>query len=204
MIRAINLRKCYGQHVALDDLNLQVEPGEICCLLGANGAGKTTTINLFLNFIARTSGQALICDHDVAVHPLKTKTMLAYIPEVVSLYPSLTGHENLRFFSRLSGLRLTLPDMQTLASRVDLALAMMDKPVSAYSKGMRQKLGLAIALARQTKVLLLDEPLSGLDPKAANDVFGQLAVLLSLAVFIGWIALRNFARFSPVSVSEQG
>jgi len=91
MLQAIDLHKRYGDHVALDRLNLTVQPGEICCLLGANGAGKTTTLHLFLDFVPRTSGQALIGGEDVAAHPLRTKALLAYIPEVVTLYPALTG-----------------------------------------------------------------------------------------------------------------
>jgi ABC-2 type transport system ATP-binding protein len=169
VIQAINLRKCYGDLVALDNLNLEIGPGQICCLLGANGAGKTTTINLFLDFIPRSSGRALIADLDVAEHPLATKAQLAYIPEVVSLYPTLTGFENLRFFSRLSGLTLSRAEMLSLAARVGLASRAMSDSLRGYSKGMRQKLGLAIALARRAKVLLMDEPLSGLDPKAANE-----------------------------------
>lgn len=168
-ISAQNLEKRYGDVIALQGLTLEVGAGEICCLLGANGAGKTTTIHLFLNFITRSGGEARICGLDVSEHPLTTKALLAYIPEVVSLYPALTGYENLRFFSRLSGLQLSVAAMTTLAQRVGLEPLAMRQSLRGYSKGMRQKLGLAIALARRAKVLLLDEPLSGLDPKAANE-----------------------------------
>ncbi len=174
MLQAIDLHKRYGDVVALECLNLTVQPGEVFCMLGANGAGKTTTINLFLDFVPRTSGRALICGLDVAEQPLETKALLAYIPEVVSLYPALTGFENLRYFSRLAGLRLAEPEMAALADRVGLARAALQQRVGAYSKGMRQKLGLAIALARRAQVLLMDEPLSGLDPKAANEFTGLL------------------------------
>ena len=173
MLQAIDLHKRYGDHVALERLNLQVEPGEICCLLGANGAGKTTTLHLFLDFVPRTSGQALICGEDVAAHPLRTKALLAYIPEVVTLYPSLTGLENLEYFARLAGLRLRTDALIAEASRTGLAEDALHQRLERYSKGMRQKLGIAIALARRTPVMLLDEPLSGLDPQAANE-FSQL------------------------------
>jgi ABC-2 type transport system ATP-binding protein len=169
VLQAIDLHKRYGDVVALESLNLRVEPGEVCCLLGANGAGKTTTINLFLDFVPRTSGRALVCGLDVADHPLETKARLAYIPEVVSLYPTLTGEENLRYFPRLAGVRVAAGDALALADRVGLARQALQRPVRGYSKGMRQKLGLAIALARRAEVLLMDEPLSGLDPKAANE-----------------------------------
>jgi ABC-2 type transport system ATP-binding protein len=169
MLQAVNLHKRYGDAVALEQLNLTVEPGEICCLLGANGAGKTTTINLFLDFVPRTSGKALICGHDVVEHPLTTKTLLAYIPEVVNLYPSLTGIENLQYFADLAGLRIPSDELIAGAVRVGLGAEVMQRRLTSYSKGMRQKLGLAIALARRAKVFLLDEPLSGLDPQAANE-----------------------------------
>src|SRR5918993_5976252 len=102
MLEAVNLTKTYNGVTALDDLTLRVLPGEVFCLLGANGAGKTTTINLFLNFIAPTSGQAQIGGLNVVDHPVETKKRLAYIPEQGTLYRNLTGLENLRFFSRLA------------------------------------------------------------------------------------------------------
>src|ERR1044072_655156 len=99
MLEAINLSKSYNGAMALDALNLKIEPGEIFCLLGANGAGKTTTINLFLNFIPPTSGAAKIAGLDVVTHALETKKHLAYIPEQVMLYRNLTGVENLEYFA---------------------------------------------------------------------------------------------------------
>lgn len=174
MLQAVDLHKRYGDVIALERLNLAVEPGEICCLLGANGAGKTTTINLFLDFVPRTGGKALICGHDVVEHPLQTKALLAYIPEIVNLYPSLTGIENLQYFASLAGLRMTSDELIAGAVRVGLDEKVMQCRLTSYSKGMRQKLGLAIALARRAKVLLLDEPLSGLDPQAANEFSGLL------------------------------
>jgi ABC-2 type transport system ATP-binding protein len=169
VLQAIDLQKRYGDLVALEGLNLTVEPGEICCLLGANGAGKTTTINLFLDFVPRSSGQALICGFDVARYPLETKALLAYIPEIVNLYPTLTGLENLRYFSRLAGSRCTDTQLLAEAERVGLGQERLGQRLDGYSKGMRQKLGLAVALVRRARVLLLDEPLSGLDPRAANE-----------------------------------
>ncbi|MFK7957436.1 MAG: ABC transporter ATP-binding protein [Lysobacterales bacterium] len=169
VLEAINLSKRYADTVALDCLNLRVEPGQICCLLGANGAGKTTTIHLFLNFISRSSGQALINGIDVVEAPLKSKAQLAYIPEVVNLYGSLSGEENLRYFSELAGRKLNRAEIVDLANQVGLAESAVDQRVSTYSKGMRQKVGIAIALAKQAKALIMDEPLSGLDPKAANE-----------------------------------
>ena len=101
MLEAKQLKKTFGDFDALKGLDLKVNPGDIYCLLGANGAGKTTTINLFLNFIAPTSGTAEVCGIDVVREPLETKKLLAYIPEQVMLYGNLTALENLRYFAQL-------------------------------------------------------------------------------------------------------
>lgn len=170
MLEAVNLTKRYQGAPALDSLNLTVAPGEIFCLLGANGAGKTTTINLFLNFIEPSSGAARINGLDVTTQALDTKKFVAYIPETVMLYRHLTGVENLEYFSALAG-RTDYTREQLLAflQRVGLQLDAADRRVGTYSKGMRQKVGIAIALAKDAKALLLDEPTSGLDPKASNE-----------------------------------
>ncbi|MBX3276727.1 MAG: ABC transporter ATP-binding protein [Acidobacteria bacterium] len=170
MLEAVNLTKRYNGAVALDALNLKIEPGEIFCLLGANGAGKTTTINLFLNFIAPSSGAAKIKGLDVCAHPLETKRFLAYIPEQVMLYRNLTGLENLEYFSALAGCAdYSRERLLGFFEEVALQREAADRRVSTYSKGMRQKVGIAIALAKKAEALLLDEPTSGLDPKASNE-----------------------------------
>lgn len=170
MLEAVGLSKSYNGTAALDSLDLTIAPGEVFCLLGPNGAGKTTTINLFLDFIPRTSGSARIHGLDVAEHPLETKRRLAYIPEQVMLYGNLTGLENLAYFAGLSG-REELSEAQLRAYLVDAGLPneAADRRVKTYSKGMRQKVGIAVAMAKQAGVLLLDEPTSGLDPKASNE-----------------------------------
>ena len=179
MLEAITLRKEYGAHVALKGLNLKIGPGEIYCLLGANGAGKSTTINLFLDFIKPTSGCALVDGLDVRDHPIDTKKRLAYIPEIVMLYRTLSGLENLRYFSRLAGHDAYTDDqLMALLKKAGVPDDARTRRVGGYSKGMRQKVGIAIALAKQAKALLLDEPTSGLDPKASNefsDLLTQLA-----------------------------
>lgn len=170
MLQATGLTKVYGDNYALRDFNLTVGPGEIYCLLGANGAGKTTTINLFLNFILPTNGSAVVNGLDVTSHPLETKRRLAYIPETVMLYGSLSALENLNYFAKLGGhAGYSVGNLRDFLSRVGLQESAHDKPVSGYSKGMRQKVGVAIALAKQANALLLDEPTSGLDPKASNE-----------------------------------
>jgi ABC-2 type transport system ATP-binding protein len=177
MLEAVDLVKHYGKHEALKGLNLQVKPGEIYCLLGANGAGKTTTINLFLDFIHPTSGRATVNGINVADDPVGSKRYLAYIPEQVMLYGTLTGLENLRYFSRLGSHDHSDDEYRRLLVEAGLDVGAADKPVSAYSKGMRQKVGVAIALAKEAKALLLDEPTSGLDPKASNEFSALLLKL---------------------------
>jgi ABC-2 type transport system ATP-binding protein len=179
MLEAINLSKNYHGQIALEALNLRIEAGEIYCLLGANGAGKTTTINLFLNFIEPSAGEALINNLNVAEKPLETKRYLAYIPEQVNLYKNLSGLENLEYFSALAGQdKYSRAEFLEFFDEVGLQREAADQRVSTYSKGMRQKVGIAIALAKKASVLLLDEPTSGLDPKASNE-FSELLKKLS-------------------------
>jgi len=170
LLLAQNLTKKFKSNLALSDLNLTVCESEIVCLLGANGAGKTTTINLFLGFLKPTSGKAFVDGLEVSENLNEVRAKLAYVPEQVSLYPSLTGLENLDYFVKLS-LDNTLgkADLQNLFDRVGLNETAASKRVNGYSKGMRQKVGLAISLAKNAQALLLDEPLSGLDPSAANE-----------------------------------
>lgn len=173
MLKTTDLTKKYGTFTALDALNLEIEKGEIYCLLGANGAGKSTTINLFLNFIEPTSGHAFINGMDVCKNSLDTKKVLSYIPENLMLYPSLNAIENLDYFSGIANKNLSKDSLVSFLVEAGLQESAFHKPISKYSKGMRQKVGIAIALAKDAKVLLLDEPTSGLDPKASYE-FGQL------------------------------
>lgn len=178
MLETLGLTKRFGDHLALDGLDLRVEPGEVFCLLGANGAGKTTTIHLFLGFLEPTSGQALVGGLDVAREPLETKRRLAYIPEQVQLYGNLTGLENLAFLSELGGRgRLCENELLGTLERAGLERTAARRRLATYSKGMRQKVAIAVALAKNAAALLLDEPTSGLDPKAANELCRLLSEL---------------------------
>jgi len=169
MLIAKKLSKQYGNFTALSELDLEVHPGDIYCLLGANGAGKTTTINLFMNFINPTSGELFINDLEVTTDAQATKKHLAYIPENLNLYANLTGIENLQFFVGLGGEQLDNDAATHMLASVGLQSAAIDKRVLTYSKGMRQKVGIAIAKAKKADNLLLDEPTSGLDPQASNE-----------------------------------
>ncbi|MCK0160005.1 ABC transporter ATP-binding protein [Allomuricauda sp. F6463D] len=173
MITTNKLTKKFGDFTAVDNLSLSVKEGEILCLLGANGAGKSTTINMLLGFIKQTSGTAEINGLDVARNPLKTKEFITYIPENLMLYPSLSAIENLDYFSGIAGKKLSPHELTAFLKESGLQEEAFQKRISTFSKGMRQKVGIALALAKDTKVLLLDEPTSGLDPKASNE-FGEL------------------------------
>ncbi|MEM6415647.1 MAG: ABC transporter ATP-binding protein [Pseudomonadota bacterium] len=169
-LEAQGLTKRYGDVLALDGLNLTVSAGENVCLLGANGAGKTTTLNLFLGFTSPSAGRALVSGQDVSDDPHAARKKLGYVAEVVSVYPTLTGAENLEFFARLGGRHVDTEKRDAILERQRFPLGQLHARAGDYSKGMRQKLGLAIALMKGAEAILLDEPLSGLDPAASNDL----------------------------------
>ena len=179
LLAARELTKRYEDGVlALDRLSLAVAPGEIYALLGGNGAGKTTTINLFLGFIEPTSGEARV--DGVATHadPLRAKRRLAYVSENVALYPHFTALQNLDFFVRLGGrTELSSEDLSHALDRVGLEREAHGKRLKGFSKGMRQKCALAIAVLKDAPAVLLDEPTSGLDPKAGMELTRLLGEL---------------------------
>lgn len=170
MLEAVRLTMDFGAHRALDSLDLHVDPGEIVCLLGANGAGKTTTINLFLGFLEPVSGEARVDGVDVRRDPVGAKRKLLYVPEQVALFGELTGLENLAYFAALSGIDDRSPAyLESCLAQAGLAQTAMHRRAAGYSKGMRQKVGLALAIAKRARALLLDEPTSGLDPQASAE-----------------------------------
>lgn len=174
VLEARSLIKRYGEVEAVSGLDLSIRPGEIYCLLGPNGAGKTTTIHLFLGFIEPSSGSVRVSGIDVAQNALEARRRLAYVPEQVMLYRNLSGFENLEYFAALGG-RETLSTERLTDILVDVGLPLpaVGRRVAEYSKGMRQKVGIAIAVAKDAEALLLDEPTSGLDPQASNE-FSEL------------------------------
>ena len=185
MLRAVALTKTYSLGApplalpALAPLDLDVCDGELVFLLGANGAGKTTTLNCFLDFVRPSGGRAEVDGIHVAAEPLAAKRRMAFVPENVVAYPSLSAVQNLRFFARLGG-RAQEPsseECERALTRAGLERAAHHRAVRDFSKGMRQKLGLATAIARDTPNLVLDEPTSGLDPAAAADFMNLLAKL---------------------------
>ena len=200
MLQTVNLTKTYGKHKALNQLNLSVDKGEIYCLLGQNGAGKTTTINLFLGLIEATSGEALINNIKVVPNTNKTTKMIAYIPEVVQLYGNLSGLENLDFFSRLAGFNYTNKALADYLSKAGLQKMAHQNKLASYSKGMRQKVGIAIALSKNADYIFMDEPISGLDPKATME-FTKICKELSSEGKTIFMATHDI--FNAVNVGTQ-
>jgi len=179
MLEAKDLTKRYEDGLlAVDHLNFKVEPGEIFCLFGANGAGKTTAINILLGFIPPTEGTALIEGVDVVKEPLKSKDYVSFVSENVMLYDNFTAFQNINYFAKLAGKRdLAKADYAQVLNRVGLQEEAFNMRTKKYSKGMRQKLGIAIAMVKDAPNIILDEPTAGLDPKSGQEF---LKLLLEL------------------------
>jgi len=174
-----NITKFFKDNKAVNNLSLDIKKGEIYGLLGSNGAGKSTTINILLGFLKPDSGTATINDINVASDYIEARKNVGYISENVSLYPYLTGLENLDYFCKLAGKNLDQNKLHDLLNKCGLENEVHHKRMETYSKGMRQKVGIAIALAKEAKVYLLDEPASGLDPLASNELSALLRKLSS-------------------------
>jgi len=172
MIRIEHLTKRYGERTVVDRLDLRVAPGEVYGLLGPNGAGKSTTIACLLGFARPDAGRIVLAGSPLAPAQAAIRHA-AYIAENVALYERLTGVENVAFFMRLLGRRVRVEQIEALLERVGLPAHAWHRLAQGYSKGMRQKVGIVMALAKGASVLVLDEPTSGLDPEASV-AFGTL------------------------------
>lgn len=170
MLEIIGLSKHYGDVKAVTDLNLTIPGGEIFTMLGANGAGKTTTLMVALGFTEPTKGTVKLCGIDITEQPLEAKKHVAYVSENVMLYGNFSARQNLDFFTRLSGQpSQDAAHYDQIMARVGLQPEAFTRRVKEFSKGMRQKLGIAIAIAKDARIVLLDEPTSGLDPKSGAE-----------------------------------
>lgn len=194
MLEIENLSKHYGDVKAVQDLDLTIEPGEIFCMLGANGAGKTTTLMVALGFTDPTAGTVRICGIDVTQDPLEAKRHVAYVSENVMLYGNFTARQNLDFFTKLGGKKdASDADYAQTLGRVGLQEDAFNRRVKGFSKGMRQKLGIAIAIMKDAKVILLDEPTSGLDPKSGVEFLQLLEELRAEGKTI-WMTTHDIFR----------
>ncbi|MGZ8435616.1 MAG: ABC transporter ATP-binding protein [Candidatus Binatia bacterium] len=179
MIQLINLSKHYGKLAAVDNLNLEVAPGEIFGFLGPNGAGKTTSIRCMMGIVKSTSGQVLLDGHDVVADAQQAKAISGFIPDRPFIYEKLSGREFLHFVGKLHRV-----DSARLSKRIAELLERLemtpwqDELVESYSHGMKQRLVVCGALIHQPKILVVDEPMVGMDPKGARtlkDLFRALA-----------------------------
>lgn len=185
LVQASHLRKTFGQTVAVDDLSLKVAPGEIYGLVGADGAGKTTTIRLLVGALRPTTGEVEICGYDLKKQGEQARAHIGYLSQRFSLYEDLTVLENIRFFAELRGLSADKwqPRSLEILDFVGL-LQFKDRRAGQLSGGMKQKLGLATALVTRPRLLLLDEPTTGVDPATRQD-FWQLIIRLVSTSLIG-------------------
>ncbi len=171
MLKLEHLTKIYGEKKAVDDLTLEIKPGEICAFIGHNGAGKTTTLKMCCGILQADSGEVWVDGVSVRKNPLEAKRKLAYLPDNPDLYEYMTGIQYLNFIADIFGV-----DAQTRAERIAayserFALtADLAQPISAYSHGMKQKLAIISALLHVPKLILMDEPFVGLDPVAAHQL----------------------------------
>lgn len=178
VIQTENLSKRYGKFTAVDSLNLTLQKGEVFGLLGPNGAGKTTTILMLLGLTNRTSGRVHVLGYDPDRNPLQVKSRVGYLPDAVGFYDELTARENLIYTAKLNGIARS-----EARTRIDDLLARMgladvgNKRVATFSRGMRQRLGVAELLLKQPEVIILDEPTLGLDPEAARQFIGLIHTL---------------------------
>jgi ABC-2 type transport system ATP-binding protein len=173
-----NLSKKYNNFTAVNHLNLDIRKGEIFGLLGSNGAGKSTTILMMLGMTEPTEGTAKVCGLDPTRQPVEVKQQTGYLPEDVGFYDNRTGLENLMYTARLNSLSDCVAKKRALEllNRVGLSKA-IDQKAGTYSRGMRQRLGLADVLIKTPKVIVLDEPTSGIDPQGVK-TFLELIVRL--------------------------
>lgn len=172
-IRTVGLTKQYDGTVVVDGLHLDIAAGEVFGLLGPNGAGKTTTILMLLGLTEPSGGSMEILGMDPRRHPLEVKRRVGYLPDAVGFYDDLTGRQNLRFTARLNHIDDMEERIDFLLDEVGLAHA-GDQPAGEYSRGMKQRLGLADALVKDPSILILDEPTTAIDPEGVAEILDQI------------------------------
>jgi ABC-2 type transport system ATP-binding protein len=198
IVETEDLTKKYGSRTAVDRLNIKIEEGEVFGFLGPNGAGKTTTLLMFLGLTEPTSGKAKVIGFDPTREPFKVKERVGYLPENVGFYDDMDARQNLRYIAKLN----RIPD-EVSEKRIDYWLEMVglsgeaSKKVGAYSKGMRQRLGIAEVLIKEPKLVFLDEPTIGLDPDGTNrmlDLIQSLSREKNITLFLSSHLLDQVQR----------
>lgn len=176
VIETKELTKAYGNFVAVDKLNLRIDEGEIFGFLGPNGAGKTTTILMLLGLTEPTSGSAQVCGYSPTREPLKVKRVVGYLPEKVGFYEDLTARQNLEYTAHLNGIPWDQIEKKIGESLHMVGLSdVVNKEVGQFSHGMKQRLGIADVMVKDPKVIIFDEPTSGIDPKGTDEVLNLIA-----------------------------
>ncbi|MBD1428455.1 MULTISPECIES: ABC transporter ATP-binding protein [Sphingobacterium] len=170
IIQLKDLSKCYGTKKAVDKLNLHIASGEIFGLLGPNGAGKTTSILMMLGLTEPTEGTATVCGYDATRNPLEVKKLVGYLPDNVGFYPDMTALENLCFIAQINGIE----EQEAKKSAIELLQTVglthaTNNKTNTFSRGMKQRLGLAEVLIKKPQVVILDEPTLGIDPSGVNE-----------------------------------
>ncbi|MDE2312222.1 MAG: ABC transporter ATP-binding protein [Patescibacteria group bacterium] len=196
IVEVADLTHAYGGQTVLHSLNFIVPRGEIFGFLGHNGAGKTTTISILTTLLRQSAGTARVAGFDTIKEPNEVRKRIGYLPENVTFYDDLTAYENLAYFARLSG-------VADVDERIDETLGFLDfrgvehRKLKTFSKGMRQRIGLAQAILHQPQVLFLDEPTSGLDPvgiKNLRDVILRLNREQGITIFMNTHLLSEVAK----------
>ena len=170
MLKTVNLGLQYGSRKLFDKVNIQFDKGNCYGIIGANGAGKSTTILMMLGLTEPTSGSVKVCGIDSTTHPIEVKRKVGYLPEDVGFYDDMTGIENLVYTAQLNGIPKSeaIQKAEQLLDRVGLTNE-GKKKAGKYSRGMRQRLGLADVLIKEPEVIILDEPTSGIDPSGVRE-----------------------------------
>ncbi|NKF50813.1 ABC transporter ATP-binding protein [Shewanella sp. WXL01] len=178
IVKASSLSVSFNNQTVLEHVDFSIGEGEVFALLGGNGAGKSTTLKTFLGTVKSSGGSASVLGMDVAEDIDQIRRKVAYLPESVTLYGHLTGVENIEYFLSLANVDRSSTEIEQALVRVALQQEAWHREMSHYSKGMRQKTAIALALLREAPVLFLDEPTSGLDPNAIDE-FNQLIATLA-------------------------
>jgi ABC-2 type transport system ATP-binding protein len=208
LIETKGLVKAYGNFVAVDGLDLALQEGEVYGFLGPNGSGKSTTILMLLGLTEPTAGSVMVCGHDPTRDPLAVKRQVGYLPESVGFYSDLSGRQNLRYTAELNSM-----EPKRAEERISEVLDMVEletgrQPVGQFSRGMRQRLGLADVLLKEPRAIILDDPTLGLDPTGIQWLLGiieDLSEKHGITIFLSSHALHEVQRVcSRVGIMSHG